>query len=390
MNKRLKIKIKNAIRKTKKKVINPILLFVNKHCKFLVYALIFVLGLGCLISTFFLNGNWSNICCGIGTGILTSLFVTIIINAENNAREKRKLNQEKRFIFNDIIVASLDVYGDVVYRINEYITLSELDLKGIYHLYSDFKPFNKFAEYLKSLNIKTLTESEKKRLDKLFNLGNYRIDYLVSNLKHLPKQDYYLRGLLTEDEYHSIVSQTANDSYISYVEHINDFWCDEVIDLEKCIQFLRMTLIITSKTIATFDYAAKKAKDIEHEIKTDIDQLYFDEIYSKSEEYALSLIEKDRAEAEYYSTHPEEAEELERWYNRTDEDWMIDDLYNCIFGFSQQGLSEILDKLDPQSEKVKVFFRQPEICDTLKKKRKIRKIISSRYGKTYLDDIKKQ
>lgn len=389
MKKQVKRKIKSTIRKTNKKVITPIFLFVNKHCRCFVYTSIFILGLACLTSIFFFNGNWGNIGCGIGTGILTSLLVTIIINAENDAREKRKLDQEKRFIFNDIIVSSLDVYGDVIYRINEYLTLSEIDFNGIYRLYSDFKPFNKFAEYLKSLNLEALTEPEKSRLDKLFNFGNYRIDYLVSNLKHLPKQDYFLRGLLSEDEYHSIASQTANDSYISYVEHINEFWNDEVIDIKKCIQFLRMTLFITSKTIATFDYATKKASDIETGIKTNIDQLYYDEIYSKSEEFALSLMEKDRAEAEYYSTHPEEAEELERWYNRTDEDWLIDDLYNCLFGFSQHRLVEILDKLDPQSDKVKAFFGQQEIRDALKKKRKIKRVIKNKYGKVYLDDIEK-
>lgn len=379
------LKMKRLLRLFKDKIIKPIHDFVIKNSKALIYIMVFLVGL-ILISLSFLKleTNWNNVCCGVGTGILTSLFVTIIVNAENEAREKRKTEREKHFLLNDIILSSLDVYEDVTYRINEFITLSELKLSEKYCFYEDFKQFNEFANYLKSLNIESLSEQEKERLDKLFNFRNYRIDYLISNIKHLPRQEYFLRGILTQEEYHGFVSQSANDSYLSYAEHINEFWRDEVLDLEKCIYFLRMTLYITTKIISTFDYALKRVKAIEDNIKEAINQLYFDEVYSKSDEYIQNMINRGEAECEYYASHPEEAEELERFFEKTEEDWILDDLYSCLFGFEACDIRPILNKLDKSSQKVKDFFKQEQIQKGLCHKHKAKKIILKTYGKDYL------
>lgn len=368
--------------------------FFVEHCKLIIYALIFVVGVSCIASSFCTQGNWSNVLCGIGTGIFTSLFVTVIVNAENDAREKRKLEREKHFLLNSIIETSLDVYEDVIYRINEFISLSDLRMQGKYKLYQDFKPFNEFADYLKTLNLDTLSDEEKKRLDKLFNFRNYRIDHLISEIKHLPKQEYFLRGLLSQKEYDTLVSQHANDSYLSYAEHIEDFWEDGVLDLPKCIQFLRMTVYITSRTISSFDYAVNKAKNKEIAIEEDIAQLYFDEVYSKSEEYIQSQIEKGEKELEYYASHPEEAEALEQQYeeysNRTEEDCLLEELANCFFGFEQYDITHLLKKLDKESDKVQQFFKQEQACKVLKKNRKLRRAISKCYGKSFLKGIGEQ
>ena len=378
-------KIKRLLRLLKNKVFIPIGNFIIRFSKPIIYIFIFLFGVALVSISFLpLGNNWSNVCCGVGTGILTSLVVTVIINAENESREKRKIEKEKHFLLNDIILSSLDVYEDVTYRINEYITLEELNLAEQYGYYNNFKQFNEFADYLKSIDIENLSECQQERLNKLFNFGNYRIDCLVSNLKHLPRQEYFLRGILTQEEYHGLVSQTANDSYLNYVDHIDKFWRDEVLNLEKCIQFLRMTLYITTKVIATFDYALKKVKYIEDNIKENMNQLYFDEIYSQSDEYIQNMIERAEAECEYYATHPEEAEELERFFNKTEEDWILDELYNCLLGFDTYDASPILNKLDKNSQKVKDFFKQLQIQKALAKKRKIKKSVIKAYGKDYL------
>ena len=283
-------------------------------------------------------------------------------------------------------MSSLAVYEDVIYRINEYLTLSELDIKGKYALYDDFKPFNEFAVYLKTIEITKVTDKEKERLNKLFNFRNYRIDYLISNLKHLPRQEYYLKGLLSEKEYNKLISQTANDSYLSCAENIADFWDDEVLNLESCIQFLRMTIYIASRTIAIFDYAIKRARDIDDRIKKDIDQLYFDEIYSQSEEYIEAQIKRAEDEAEYFASHPEEAEELEKFYSKTEEDFNIDYLHSYFFGFCAYDLETILKKLDKDSEKVKSFFAQKEIQKAIRK-RKNKVAIQKIYGKNYKKEV---
>ena len=380
------------LKKKQKKFLKPLAIFFIRGKKIFIYLGLFLLGLLMMSLSFWFPSKWTNainVCCGIGTGIFTSVLVTVIINAENEAREKRKLQKEKEFLLNDIILSSLDVYQDVIHRINEYITLSQLDIKGIYALYSDFKPFNTFADYLKTINITKLSKDEKKRIDRLFNFRNYRIDWLISNLKRLPRQEYYLKGLLTEEEYHNLVSDSANDSYMSYAEHIHEFWDNEVIDLPKCIQFLRMTIYITSRTISTFDYASKKAKDIDSDLQKQMDELYYLEVYTKSEEYAMEQMEAEIDKWNSYAEHPEALEALEEQYNRTEEDFAIDELGGCICGFSEHDVAELLDKLDKNSEKVKAFFNKQYVRKILKKKRKINSIIKVKYGKNYLKEISK-
>ena len=119
-----------------------------------------------------------------------------------------------------------------------------------------------------------------------------------------------------------------------------------------------MTIYICSKTISCFLYSRKKAEEKEKLIQGRIAQLYYDEVYSKSDEY----IEKQtgRAEAEYFAEHPEEWERLERQFeesiNETSEDRVLKDLYCCICGFSAYGIEELLAKLDTKSKRAIAFW----------------------------------
>lgn len=356
-----------------------------KHTKQIIYSTVFICGVGLIVFSFYVKDNWINICSSVGTGLLTSLVVSVIINAENNAREKRKKDEEKHFVLNDIIECSIDVYEDVIQRINEFITLTGVGGKPIYRLYDDFTDFNYFAEQLKKIDIATASDVVKKRLNTLFSFDNYRIDHLVAELKRLPKQEFYLRGILTQEECNNLISNYANDRYLEYVINIQDFWDDGIKNKDQCIQFLRMTIYICTKTISCFLYSRKKAEKKEMLIKERIDQLYFDEVYSLSDEYIERQIEQAEAEAEYFEEHPEECERMERQFekslNETSEDILLHDLYCCICGFSAYRIDELLAKLDKKSEKAIAFLSTEEIHKTLKKKRKLRKAIVEKFGK---------
>ena len=92
---------------------------------------------------------------------------------------------------------------------------------------------------MKKINYDFVSDEEKKQLNTLLNFENYRIDYLVAELKRLPKQEYYLKGLLNKDEYEQLTSNFANDTYLDYVGHMSEFWDNEIKDIDKCIRFLR-------------------------------------------------------------------------------------------------------------------------------------------------------
>lgn len=377
-------KLKKFFTNTGSSICNKIL----KNAKQMIYSIVFICGVGLIALSFQAKDNWQNVCSGVGTGLLTSLTVSVIINAENNAREKRKKDEEKRFVLNDIIESSIDVYEDVIHRINEFITLTDVADKSVYKLYEEFTTYNRFEKQLKAIDIATVSDELKKRLNTLFNFDNYMIKYLVAELKRLPKQEYYLRGILTQEECHDLVSNFANDSYLEYVTHIQDFWDDDIKNLEKCIQFLRMTVYICSKTISSFSYSKKKAEEKEKLIHDRITQLYYDEVYSKSDEYFQEQRERAEAEEEYYAAHPEEWDlqrQIDEATSETPEDRVLNDLYHCICGFSEYGIDELLVKLDSNSEKTIAFLKSEKIQKSLKKKRKLRKAIVDKFGKNYLN-----
>ena len=330
--------------------------------------------------------NAKNISFGIGSGIFSSILVTAIVNKENDAREKRRLQSEKIFLLNDIITSSLNVYEDTLYRINEYITLNELKMENIYELYNDFKPYNIFANHLTELSTTIPSDKEKESLNELFKFETPQMKSFISNLRHLPRHEYYSRGILTNEEYKSLIGTTANDEYLKWADQISTFWDEKYIDLDKCIQFLRMTIFIASKTISTFDNASKQAKKIEVQIKDNIANIEY-EMYLQSDEYIESQIEEENARLLYYAEHPEELDKFENNDDFTNEDWVLGELNICILGFSENNITDVLDKLDKNSPKLKMFFKQTDVREKIRNTRKLKSIIKTKYGKEYLNEI---
>jgi hypothetical protein len=387
------LKIVRAAKRKFKKVKKGIIVWFVSRFHIILYCFGFIVGIALIALSFFLKDNWINVLSGVGTGLLTSLVVSITINYENDKRLERKLHEDKRLVLSDIIAGSIDIYRDVVYRINEYIMFSNIPPKSLYGFYDDFSLYKEFEDYLKKLDIDKLSENERSHLETLFNIGNYRIDYLVAELKRLSKHEYYLKGLLTEDEFNGLTSNLANDIYMDYAEHMNDFWNDGIINYEKCLRFLRMTLYICSKIIASIQYCRADVIEKEENIQDYLDQRYFDEIYSQSDEYIEKQLEEAQAREEYYAAHPEEYEETERqfeeWQNETPEDRILKDLYYSICGFSAYSVDNLLDKLDCNSEKSLLFLIQDDIQRSLKKSWKKHKAIKRKFGNDYLQKAEK-
>ena len=369
-----------------KKVKTNIHGFMQKKSKIIIYTITVIVSI--TILSFFARENWTNICVGVGTGIITSLIVSVVINTENSAREKRKKEEEKHFLLNDIINVSLDVYEEIIYRINEFIILTESNRNSVYRLYDDFNQYDNFEEILKEIDICSCTEEMLSKLNTLFNFDNYGIDNLVSELKQFPKQEYFLRGLLTEEECDALISNVENDEYFKHSAKRTEFWNGKIIDKDDCILFLRMTIYITSKIISCFSYTKKKAEAKEKSIREMMDHLYFEEIYSKSDAYHEEQMEKAAAEEQYYAEHPEAWEALEKQYtdmaNETEEDRILEYLSCCISGFCVYKIEDLLEKLDVNSVKVKKFFQLEKIQKGLKNKPSAKRIVVNKFGKEIL------
>jgi hypothetical protein len=88
---------------------------------------------------------------------------------------------------------------------------------------------------------------------------------------------------------------------------------------------MRGTLYICTKVINAIDYCRESVKSSEKDIKDNLAQRYFDEIYSLRDEYIEKQFEEAQARYEYYAEHPEEiAREFEEW-EKEPEGYLIED-----------------------------------------------------------------
>lgn len=160
----------NKIARNAKEAISFICESLAPHYRFMLYISLFIVGTVFIGASFETTENWVNVFCGVGTGIFTSTLVTIIINNENEQREKKRLQRDKKFLLNNMLEYSLDVYEDVIGRINEYITLSDIKIPCMYALYKCFTPFNEFAHYLETLDLNSLSADEIKNFLRFLTL----------------------------------------------------------------------------------------------------------------------------------------------------------------------------------------------------------------------------
>ena len=359
-----------------------------------VYSVIIISGIILLIASLIMNGDsledYANLMLGLGTGAISSLLVTILINvaADRRAAEERAI--DRKIILNDIIYATKDAYCDIIYRLNEYIIFSKSDDKTMYKLYDDSKPFISFFDYLKNIDYSNLSADEQKELNKLLNLGSYRIDRLVSELKHIPKQSYYLERLLTSEELNGLSSNLFIDKYSEYASHIKEFWDYEIIDYQKCLTMFKLTLSCCCQIISTLEECRKRVEIEENAISDEIAEIYFREVYSQSEEYIEQEIEKAIAQQEYYDEHPELLEELEaqyeEWENETPTDRTIKEIECFFFGFCAYSFEDLLKKADKTDPKLLAFFKRKDIHKQIKK-RKYRKSIIDICGQDFYDSL---
>ena len=301
------IKQANKYKRKLKTWINSVKIFLRCHTRKILYIIVLIGGVFFITVSFRAEGNLASVFSGVGTGLLTSLVVSVIINAENDSREKRKRNEDKHFVLNDIVNSSIDVYEDMIFRVNEFIMFSKVTFTPpIYKLYDSFFDYNAFEKELKQIDYKDAPDELKNQLKRLFNYENYRIDYLVAELKRLPKQEYYLKGLLNKDEYEKLTSNFANDTYLDYAGQLSEFWDGEIKDINKCIVFMRMTLYIASNVIDSLSYSRKIAVEKEASIQERLLERYYQEVYCWSDEYFQQQMERAEAEREYYEEHPEQ------------------------------------------------------------------------------------
>lgn len=134
------MRIKHTVKNFKtglSKVLRTIGNWLLSNVRLLLCSGILFVGLVLVIISLSLPPEQSSvvgILSGIATGLITSLFVTLIINWECALKERQRLKYDRKLLLNKIIVQSLEVYEDIVYRVNRFIMYTNIFDRQIYRL----------------------------------------------------------------------------------------------------------------------------------------------------------------------------------------------------------------------------------------------------------------
>lgn len=381
---RLKRKIKNNCSNFKK--------WVHSHIRAIIYWLIALCGLSFVFISFFSEGSWTNVFSGVGTGMFSSLIVSLIINHATDKRIKQEKEDIKNFVFSKMIVYASELYSHLIYNVNEFSLFSGRYDGQLYGLYDNFDKYNDFEKALKGIEYDTAGEELKSHLDKLFNFPKDRIMLLFSEIQHSTKRELYLQGVISQTEYNGLINNYSRDTYLKTVSCMNEFWDEKIIDYHKCIRFLRMNLYVCSNIISTIGNKQIVVRK-EEIIEEDLNDRYFNEVEIYTQRYIEWEMEQAKEMAKYYDEHPELLAEMqEAWEtegNQTPTEKSLLALNDYILGISwdERPVDVLLQQLDPNDEQVKKFFGFKETKNNLRRNRKIYRSINKIYGKSYLKNI---
>ena len=369
--------------------------FWNNKMEIIIYTFLTIIGISCIIIATSLDGYCVGIFSGLGTGVISSLIVSLIISNTTTQRIIKEKNAAKKFIFSKMLLYATHVYSILIYKINEFCLFSGRYSGRIYELYDDFKKYYDFEKTLKTINYDESDPKLKEQLNNLFDFPKYDILMLASEIKHFPKQELYIQGIINQDDYKSFVDEYARDEYLKNVNDMNDFKSENIVDYGMCIKFMTRNIWLCSKIIKLVGNA-RTIHFKEENIKDALNEKYFNEVEIDSDRYIEWEIQQAEIINEYYNEHPELIEEAQAAWeaeeNETPTEKNLSALSYHIFEmyWGSPSIEEILNNLNPEDKVVRHFFDSNNVKMELKKKRKIRKIINKVYGKKYLTDLWKE
>lgn len=216
-------------------------------------------------------------------------------------------------------------------------------------------------------------------------------------IQRLSKDQLFIQGIISKKEYDALMTNYSCGTYFQTVEKINTFWNDDIVDYAECVKFLKMNMFMSGRIISLFDNQKRIVANTEETIRDDLDRLYFEEVERFSEKFLLWEMQQAEEMQKYYDEHPEEyeremAEREAAWEaieNQTPTKRVLLSISEHIFGFvwGDTPLQKLLQQINPDDAEVKSFFKEDSVKKELKKNRKIRRLITSQFGKKYLSNV---
>lgn len=348
---------------------------------YLAIAIMILFGVGLLVLSFWLSdADMKNIAVGLGTGVVTSSLVTLYIEFINSQIQNKKLIKYKQMLLNPLYNAVKSLYVQAILSVNEYRIREEKGRNFLLPM-EDTKELSDFFKEMKDIEIESV--KDKKQMERLDDFSDVALVYfreVISQYEGLPFESLILDNIITQDEYDKLKHYTLLNESVRCINALTEKE-KTLSEQEKYytrIQLLHCMLLFMNRIMRIFDFIAKKIKYENEWIEQHLSEVYYNEIYSFSDEYIQQQCERAEAEAEYYAEHPELLEQVEE----SEEDQLHRKINEAIWAGDEKTIIDCFPQIDKNNKQIQSELTWNLAKDVMKNK-ELRKLYYEKYGVKY-------
>lgn len=373
--------MKRRICNIKKKSCECLHIFFQKLNKlYIAIIVIITIGIGLLIASCWIaDSDMKNIAVGLGTGVVTSALVTLYIEIINNKIEKQKMFKYKRMIINPLYNAVKRLYVQVALSINEYRVRQEI---GGYLLLptEDTKEIAAFFDEMKKVEIeKCEDEKRKNQIEDFAYVAPVFYGELISQYTGLPFESLLIDNIISQEEYDTMkYFSIINECKKCYQIVANDKGKSEQEIYFARVQLLQCSMMLINRLTKVFDFFGTMVKSENKHLEEHLNDLYFYEIYSNSEEYIQRQIEEMEWYAEHMSDNPEDYETMEE----SEEAKLYRKINEAIWAGDAEAIKKYFPQIDKDNKQIQYELTWSLAKDVMKDK-ELRKMYLEKYGVKY-------
>lgn len=294
---------KNKIRKKIKKL----MFNVKSKTNWLYFTIVamFVIGVGMLGISFFIStADVKNVLVGLGTGTITSSLVTLGIEMSNNRIDMTRTKRVKKLLFNPIVESMKSVYNENAYRINRY-TIKQKNDRPILPLYKG-EAFKLFIDKLEGIELRECIEEERDNLKELLDIPAICYKEFLTLYKAIPFESLLLENIISQQEYDELKNFELVERCVESLGQIDNSDLENQDKYIRKVDLLGNIQLLVNRMIMLLEYVEPEMEYNDEQLMIGFDNLYFNEVYSKSDEYMEKELDYQMHLEKYYEEHPEE------------------------------------------------------------------------------------
>lgn len=352
--------------------------FIQFNWLYSAIVIMIGIGVGILIASYWIKDNdLKNISVGLGTGVVTSALVSLYIDSINRKIEKKKLNKYKNMILNPLYNAVKSLYIQIALNINEYRVRE--DISGYI-----FLPMNKtstladFFNEVKEYDLESLEDEKRKKIEDMLSISEVQCREVISQLSGLPLDSLLFENLISHDEYEGLKKFDIINVCIGNLSKISENNLSVKEEYALRIQLIHGMMLQMNRILMVFPDMAKRINFENDWIKKNLDDIYIYEVYPTTEEYAVQMMKRMEAEAEYYAEHPEALEPVEE----TEEEILHRRINTAIWAGDRETIKQYFPEIDKNDKQIQAELTW-SVAKSVMKDKELREMYYKKYGKRY-------